>query len=392
MNMQSSEACAGQLAAHTFTHALCACEDLSLAALLSTGSFDSSAADKSTVTAGAAVGMKGSYPPAGSRIGGSLTVAGTSKTPVVSGGLDVQGDLRLAGGATFFSQLSVKRDTWLVSPVGYWAVVTIGRNLNLGPGGSLKGVGPEPVVGGARIATAFTVEDPCGCADRLDVAAMETIGAARNDNALRTIDLSALSNVTTATKLELPCGRFRFDSIGGTAPIQLTITGRTAIFVDGDVTASDLFQLVIAPGADAEVDMFIHGKLSIGNAKIGDLTRPSATRLYVAGDSDIVISSKEIGANIYAPNTNVNLPVGIAGSIYAKNLSVLGGAFVFVSYDRAILNKGNKCEQPVTCDKCNTCNNGAACMNGTCGPCNEDADCCAPLVCEQGSCQPLLFR
>jgi hypothetical protein len=288
-----------------------------------------------------------------------------------------------------------------MSRVVYWGSANIGRNLVLAPpGGMLQGVlSPMPTVGGATIPMTFTLDDPCGCAERLDVAEMEKIGGARNDNAVRGIDPAMLSNVTNATPLSLHCGRFRFDSIGGAAAIQLTITGRTAIFVDGNVALSDAFQLVIAPGADAELDWFIRGSLSIGaRAQIGDPQRPSATRIYVGGpendagpdNTDIVLSSAQIGANIYAPNTNVNITaIGMAGSVYAKNLSILGVASV--RYDRAILNKGNKCEQPIICDKCHTCNGGAACIGGTCQPCMTDDECCEPLVCVQRSCQPLLF-
>jgi len=205
------------------------------------------------------------------------------------------------------------------------------------------------------------------------------------------------SNVASAIPpVRLPCGRFKFEAIGGTAPIHLIITGRTAIFVDGNVTASDSFVLEIAPGPTVEVDWFIHGNLSIAaNAKIGDRARPSATRIYVAGTQDIQLSSGSsgwIGANIYAPDTNISLSAGtLAGSVYGKGLSMLSGANIV--YDRAILNQGNKCEQPVTCSKCRYCNGGAACgSNNTCGDCTKDDDCCAPLVCDPigRRCQPLI--
>jgi len=370
VNGETGNACAGQLAAHTFTHALCTCEDLNFAAVLSTVSFDSSAADKSPVSAGAPVGIGGNYPSARSNIGGSLTVAGTARTPTVTGGLDVRGDLRLAGRANIYTQLSVARDTWLVSNVGYWGIVTIGGNLYTGSAGSLIGIGPPPFISGAQIPTAFTVGDPCACDQRLDVAMMETLGAEKTDNVAQGIDPSALVNVTGTVNFPVPCGRFRFDSIGGPGSLQLTISGRTAIFVDGDVTLSDASQLVVV-GPEAELDWFIRGHLSIGGAKIGDTNRPSATR-------------------IYAPNADVDLPaLGVSGSIYGKNLTMLGGGLV--RYDRAILNAGNKCGQPATCDKCNTCNGGAACKEGTCRPCDSDDDCCAPLVCQANACRPLLF-
>jgi hypothetical protein len=239
-----------------------------------------------------------------------------------------------------------------------------------------------------------TIEDPCGCSDRLDIAMMETVGAEINHNALHNIDRAALSNVTTGVGPLRLCGRFRFNSIGGSAPIHLVITGRTAVFVDGDVTASDSFVLEIA-GPNAEVDWFIRGNLSVGtNAKIGDRTRPSATRIYVAGAQDIQLSPASIGANIYAPDTNIGLAAGaLSESVYDNGLSMPSGTNIY--YDRAILNQGNKCEPLNTCSKCRYCNGGEACKNGTCGMCATDEDCCAPLVCDPTSrlCQPLLsFR
>jgi hypothetical protein len=390
----SEVVCAGQLAAHTFTHALCACGDLSLRSVgLQTGSFDSSAADKSVVQVGAPVGLRGNYPPVGSHIGGSLTVAGTaSPMAIVAGGLEIEGDLRLAGNMTFGTFLSVRRDAWVVSKINFVSVATIYRNLYfVPPAGGVFGLGLR-WVGGMEIGKTFTVDDPCGCEKGLNIAAMEMLGAEKTDNADRT----ALSNVTTATRRELSCGSFRFDAIGGTAPIELTVTGRTAIFVDGDVTASDSFVLAIAPGPNVEVDWFIRGNLSISAAaRIGDPIRPSATRIYVAGTQDIQLSSGSIGANIYAPNTNISfLRAGtLSGAVYGKNLSMPEGAYI--KYDRAILNEGNECDQPARCEDCRYCNGGAACINNTCGACATDEDCCAPLVCEPTLhvCQPLLtFR
>jgi len=393
VNGEMSEACAGQLAAHTFTHALCTCEDLFIPGVstLSTDSFDSLSADKTVLSSGAAVGVAGGYPSAPSNIGGSLTVSGTGRLLQLTGNLDVRGDFKLASSARIWSRLSVKRDAWFVAPVGYWALVTIEGNLNLAvPTGSLTGI-PDPIIGGSRIPSTFTVDDPCECGDRIDVAETERIGAEqRTDNAMVPIDRTTLTNVVGGMTVTLPCGRFRFDSIGGSGSLQLAITDRAAIFIDKDVTLSVL-QLVIGPNPQAEVDVFIRGNLSVGSVKLGDVNRPAATRIYVGGSNDIVLTSGEIGANIYAPNANVNLavPIGIAGSIYAKNLSLPSAGLV--RYDRAILNAGNKCGQPATCDKNRSCNISSVCVNGVCDRCKEDRDCTAPLVCTQGSCQPLLF-
>ena len=364
--------CAGQLAAHTFTHALCACGDLSFRLGLQTGSFDSSAADKNPVSAGAPVGIRGSYPPVGSQIGGSLTVAGTVPSAMpVSGPVTVEGDLRLAGSLTFGPFLTVRRDAWLVSRVWYLQAAIIERNLNYAVlGGTLLGVGPRSV-GGAETLRSFTVEDPCGCDERLNIAEMERAGTANTDNAARGIPTTLLNNVTVAVVRTLDCGRFQFESIGGSAPIHLTITGRTAIFVDGDVTASDSFELTLAPGPNVEVDWFIRGNLSIGARQD---RRPHASEC----DADLrrrnpryPALEPSIFANIYAADTNVTLSSGaLIGSVYGKNLSMPSGAHVI--YDRAILNQGNQCAQPATCDKYNRyCNGGTVCRNNSCDVCGD---------------------
>jgi hypothetical protein len=41
------------------------------------------------------------------------------------------------------------------------------------------------------------------------------------------------------------------------------------------------------------------------------------------------------------------------------------------------------------CGTCKDCGN-QACVNGTCGSCTTNADCCAPLICQGGTCVPLL--
>jgi hypothetical protein len=248
-----------------------------------------------------------------------------------------------------------------------------------------------PFINGGTVETAFTVNEPCGCAERLDVAAMEATESLNNDNALRNIDPASLARVSGVTKLELLCGRFRFDSIGGSGVLQLTIKGRTAIFIDAQVDLSQIdFQLTLEPGA--ELDLFIRTNLALGSnptlgAKLGDPARPAAVRVYVGGAADIAIPAGSFGANLYAPNANLNITAStMAGSIYGKAVSV--PEWALIRYDRAILDQGSKCEQPVTCDDCSDCYGGKACVDNTCGACRTDEDCCLPLVCSAGSCKP----
>ncbi len=58
----------------------------------------------------------------------------------------------------------------------------------------------------------------------------------------------------------------------------------------------------------------------------------------------------------------------------------------------ASLTFGGETAEVVTAAYCWDQPNGAqACVDGTCGDCRTDADCCAPLICNAGRCEPLLF-
>jgi hypothetical protein len=393
VNMKKSEACAGQLASQTFTYAVCACEDLAAKAL-STGSFDSTVSATNTAQWGAPVGIAGNFISLSgtltsvASIGGSLTIAGIERTPVITTPFDVMGDLRIAGPVSFFWKLNTVRDLWLASRVGYVAYVIVGRNFYKGPGGSLVGV-TQPVIppNSTYDKPILSVDDPCRCAERLDVAAMEAAESLNNDNALRAIDGASLARVSGTTRIELPCGRYRFDSVGGSGILQLVVRGRVAMFVDAQFDLSSIdVQLTLDPGA--ELDIFVRTNLVLGT-KLGDLGRPAAVRVYVGGSADITIPSGVFGANLYAPNANLSITTPtMAGSVFGKTVSV--PEWSYIRYDRAVLTQGNKCGQPATCEQCSGCNSGSACKAGTCGPCATDDDCCLPLVCAQGACQPLV--
>jgi hypothetical protein len=393
VNMQKGEACAGQLAARTFTYAVCTCEDFTAKGLL-TGSFDSTVNAVNTQQAGAPVGIAGSFISLSSAIdsvasfGGSVTIAGLpARSALITTPFDVSGDLRIAGPTTFWWRLTTARDLWLLSQVGYLSFVSVLRNYHRGPVGSLRGLTLPIIAGSSTVDGAFTVDDPCGCAQRLDIAAMEAAGSVKNDNALLGIDGASLARVSGTVRLELPCGRFRFDSIGGSGILQLVIHGRTAMFVDAQADLSLIdFQLTLDPGA--ELDVFVRTNLVLGT-KLGDPNHAAAVRVYVGGSADIAIPTAAFGANLYAPNANLSITTQtIAGSVFGKGVTV--PEWSHIRYDRAVLSQGNKCGQAATCEKCG-CNGGLVCKaDGTCGQCAVDEDCCQPLVCSQGTCQPLL--
>jgi hypothetical protein len=387
---QPQSTCAGWLASRAFSHAVCSCGDLNVLAVLATDALDSSVEGPMTDRRGAAVGVNGDYPGGEYvRVGGTFTVAGPA--PLASrGGIDVAGDLRLAPPTTASGPIFVGRDAWLLEAASSKAIATVGRDLHLGPNGSLGGAVPV-VAGGATLREPFAIAPPCACgADELiDVGGIVGEGLSRNDNARLGLELDALADGASSAQLTLSCGRFALRSISGEAAVSVRIGGRVLLFVDGDVDLGNNFSLQLEPGA--QLDWFIRGNLSVnGESLIGDESRPGAVRLYVLGAGDIALpGTARFSANLYAPRAKVS--IGALGDLYG---AVFGAAVtslgpLIAHYDRAALRADENCPgvTPTRCSGCDQCGTKLACVNSACAECTADSDCCFPLVCNLGACE-----
>ncbi|MEM9192753.1 MAG: hypothetical protein AAGF12_26500 [Myxococcota bacterium] len=387
---RTNATCTGALAERIFRYALCTCEGATtVASGFETRGFNSQGGQ--TSTAGAAVGVNTQFEQAGGLdIGGSLTVAGADGLRTIGSGIVVQGDLRTAGAYGFTGGSSVTRNAYVggLSGVGR---LTIGGDLfgaSAGPFVSVAGaVDPNPVA----------VEAPCACGadDILDIDAIVADAAEQNHNLEAGLDPAEFSDLVGTVERELPCGRFYIDSIGGLGQLTLTVNGRTALFVAGDVESVGGLDVVLGP--DGELDLFVAGNLSVvGSASLGSEEHPAATRVYVGGTNEIQLTGgNAFVANLYAPEAPV-AAVGstdIFGSVFAKEFSATGRASI--RYDRAILSAGDDCDivPPEVCLACGDCSGGTTCVEGSCVGCRTDADCCEPQVCDvnTGRCGSLLF-
>jgi hypothetical protein len=386
----SEVTCAGWTARRAFSHAICSCGDLAVAAVLASNALDSSPGAEEDERSGASVGVNGDY--GGGeyvRVGGSLTVLGTA--PVESrGGIDVAGDLRLVAPATASGPIFVGRDAWLLGATSSASLATVGRNLHLGPNGSL---GTPAVVAGETVRGPFELPPACACADDelIDIAGIVGQGVTLNDNGRLGLSLDALRDVVSPTQITLSCGRFAFREVSGDAAIELRISGRVLLFVDGDVAAGRRFSLELEPGA--ALDWFIRGSLSVSpESLIGDNTRLGAVRIYVLGADTIALpGTARFSANLYAPRAP--LTVGLLGSVYgaAFGATITSQGPLLARYDRSVLRADDDCgiSPPARCNACDQCSSGKACVDAVCTACVTDADCCFPLACEAGACQPL---
>jgi hypothetical protein len=385
-----SGGCTPSIARRLFSHALCTCDDTTFAGYLKTRSF-SSGYDNVPTAAGAPVGVNdnlvsGSFVD----VGGTLQVTGNT---LFAGYLKVGGDLELSEPLDVAGYLNVRRDVWLENDALVLGYANIGRDLNTQPFTSV--VSTFTTIGGDWNEGSFAVEEPCACEPQelLDIDAIIADGQAHNDNAVIGLDSGAFSDVIGVTRWTLPCGRFYVDEITGIGDLHLTVTGRTALYVGDDVGITGHFDIDLGP--DAELDLFIKDNLvQIGFGQFGDPSRPAKMRVYVGGEGDILfLGYQPVGANIYAPRSRMISAgyVDMEGSLFLKDLDA--GGYIDITYDRDVIIPGEQCpppddeEPPPECTQtCNETCGTSACIDGECGACTVDADCCDPLVCYQGSC------
>jgi hypothetical protein len=396
------DSCTPDIGRRLFSHALCTCDDTVFAGYLRTRSFSSSYGDD-PIAAGAPVGvndqlLSGSFVD----VGGTLQVTGTTS---FAGYLKVGGDLELRESLNVAGYLQVARDAWIESDALVLGYADIERDLMTQP--RLPFVSTFTTVGGDWTEGAFGIDEPCACDPQqlLNIDAIVADGRAHNDNAVIGLDVGAFSDVIGVTRWELPCGRFYVDEITGIGDLHLTITGRTALYVGDDVGITGHFDVELGP--DGHLDLFIKDDLvQIGYGDFGDRERPAHMRVYVGGEGDILfLGYQPVGANIYAPRSRMVSAgyVDIEGSLFLKDLDA--GAYVDITYDRDVIIPGDECEPPPEeppteeppieeppTECMHTCNESCgdlACIGGTCGACETDADCCSPLICGGGICTHL---
>jgi hypothetical protein len=301
--------------------------------------------------------------------------------------LEVEGSLRAGGMTTGSARFRAGKDLYVGGGVSLDRLY-VGGLVRL-PEGAPYDVRDTETVGGI-VREPVDVEAPCDCEPTrlLDVASVVSEYRDDNDDARAGIDPGELGD-GDARRLELDCGRYYFDRVGG-GSLELVIRGRVAIFVDSDLSLTGPFVVRLEDGG--ELDLFVSGNVvGTDTWTVGDPARPSRLRVYVGGSGTVDLGAGgEIAANLYAPRAELVLPgaLEVFGSVFVRRLAASGP--LSVHYDEAILEVGDACPTPSGCTSCRDCGN-QACVGGACGLCRADADCCAPLVCAAGACIPEPF-
>ena len=371
-----TNSCLGGVAQTTFDWSLCSCTDLAVSATLFTDAYNSTT---------------GPYKPG--QLGGGVGV--DRDVTLWSDAVTIGGTFWESGSGTYHSSgpsTEVKTDMHLG---GSWASstpFTVDGNAQVA--GTLSGV----TVKGTNSAVP-SVPAACDCTPSKIIPVAAVVAAARppnNDNATIGLDPTVFESPSGGLRLDLPCGLYYLTKIAASNPVTIAAHGRTALFIDGDVTTSDSLAFVLDP--TAELDIFIAGNLKASETLvIGSPNYPALSRTYVGGADTLRLSADvRLGGELYAANALVDWSASndIYGAIFAGSFKA--SAATRIHYDRGVLGAGTPCP-PIglidagtpTCGSCKDCGN-QACVQGACGACTNSGQCCGPLQCVNGSCVPVV--
>ena len=318
------ESCVGHLAARAFTRAVCSRGLLTASASFDTGTLGD-APGEASVWAGGDVILNASASVRGSlhvnSPGGLVVKASVS----VSGELRCLGPLGRPGG-----HVTVGGDAWVYGNINLGSLTVGGLLHQPGDRGlNVTGGFPDSQVSHA-LASPPDFSGTCDSGE--DVVALVKRNGPLHHNQVIGLEPGAFADVSHATRsLELPCGRFFLERITGTGEdkgtVQLVVTGRSALFVGGDVDVEGL-EVRLMPGA--QLDLFIQGGLSARQRLILDSgLHPSRLRLYVGGALHLP-PELMLETHLYAPNaqleTGEDLP--LSGAMVLGSLTVAGNVAV----------------------------------------------------------------
>jgi hypothetical protein len=397
------QSCTAGVGRRLFPYALCSCGDITMGGTIATvDSFDSRQGAYAMGDGAGAVGANGSLTNLASLAShfGTTIVAGSGF--FATGPMGFGGDVKSNGAVELGGiGISLGRDLWVNADIRGMPTATLTRDLYQTRG--YAGADTLNRISGTKtllLEPDFAVAPPCPCTDsaRLDIAGIVASAQTNNDNASVASSAADLSTRLSAGSVPtgFGCGRFALSGVEIARDFSSAIEGRVALFVDGDLTLRGDLGASLAPGA--ELDVFVTGDLRLSApGQIGTQERPAALRLYVAGSAPLIIDGTSPWAvQLYAPRVPVVIAGTVLGSIFAASIETQL-AFV-MHYDRSIMDAGEECtaapptpSQLLRADECQACPAGLADVSGgACGACTRDADCCEPLVCESGLCQPLV--
>jgi hypothetical protein len=407
VNAPGQGGCLGALAATTFRWTLCSCKDVQLSDLILVDAYDSTKGPYQPGGMGGGVGADRSYHSSSSSVpptGGIYGDLWASSPTGINDSADelIKHELRSSGPLASSATMTIGADAYANGDVT--GGIKIGGKLYV-PNGTNVTVTPA----GGIVRGPVSFPPPCDCAPNqlVPVTAMVQAHASpNNDNAASGLNENVLASPNGPTRLDLPCGSYYLSSIQSSNGVTVWAHGQTALYVGGNVQSSDYIAFGVDP--TGAFDVFIAGTLNMSSKfTIGSPNYPALMRTYVGSTGGVAFSSDtNIAGNFYAAYGLVTWSAGTDafGSVFAGDFTA--SAATRIHYDLGVLQAGNACptgggsgtpgDSGTTggdasassgCGSCRDCLN-QACINGQCTSCSTDGDCCPPLVCVGGTCQP----
>ncbi|MDP9035673.1 MAG: hypothetical protein M3O50_12785 [Myxococcota bacterium] len=381
--------CYRDLAKTTFRWALCSCGNVALQQQLFTDAYDSTKGPypPAPLQSGGGVGVNGDFTGGGGAVSirGALWCSGPGGVTTASA-TNVSQEVHVANGLDGRGPTTLLDNAWVGGNVAGTVAVT--KTLYASPNATVA----RTVTSAATVRQPVSVMPPCDCSDTAllggTIDAIVAAHASSNDNALLGLNANALATPsTTSIRLDLPCGRYYLTGINqpGTS-VTIFAHGQTSLFIQGDVVGATV-SFVLDP--TAEFDTFITGTVKTsGQFIVGSPNYPALSRTYIGGTAplDLLGEAGRTAGNLYMGKTplNVSSHLVLYGGLIVGSLA--NQENIEIHYDRAVLDVPPCAPPPPMCGSCKDCGN-QACINGSCNAgCTSNDQCCAPLLCVQGSC------
>lgn len=397
--------CAGSISESTFLWAVCSCGDLEHQDDFLSDGFNSSSGAYQPGGLGGGVGVNGdlifqSY----TEIWGALYV-GDGGEALFEDEIDIHQQLHAGGNVEVQDDGWVGDDAYVTGDIDASGGLEVTGTLYQDPAGGTSG----DITTGDSVEQSVYVHPPCNCdpeeaipiGDIVDAAALD------NDNEEIGLDEDLFAGGDAPRRVDLPCGNYYLSEIDADDEIVIATEGRTALYIGGDVHVRD--NATLTPDPTGELDIFVAGDFHAEDElTLGSPNYPASTRLYVGGDDGLLIESMvDIGGNIYVVPGAIELQdeMEIFGALYGQE--VLFEDNVAIHYDRQVARSGAFCPEPeeeedeengsgggdadagfddtgedAGEDAGNGEEDGGACVLED-EPCQEDTDCCAPLICDE---------
>lgn len=324
--------CGGALIVASLPGALCTCTGVSGGDLL-TDSFDSALGPYVPGQAGGDLLSVGPLAPQGSwDVGGALRSSDPTGVQVTAGSLLVRGAAQIQGAlrgdsATFQGDAEIGGDISLVN-------LAVGGTL-ITPATSTLTVSGQRSTPSSRTA-AVTVTPPCPCDLDPYVSGPILLLTQTNDDARLGLNKDQLEGYAGDQALELPCGGYFFQRVSGLGSLELRITGRVELAIAGGLDVGGQLVITLAPGA--ELDLYVHGDVTVGGAvAMGDRAAPHRLRFFPGGiDTIRLAGGGYVSAAVLGRRRNLitSSPIDFYGAVFADNVSA--NAALRLHYDQQI--------------------------------------------------------